>query len=126
MRMLAVAAAALSLTSAALGAGRHEKLTTPTFTARQAQGLADDVGAAVERIRGLKFKKPVAVKIVSDAVARKHFTERLDKFWPAAEVGLEQKAYRQLGLLPPGTDVVASLLDLLEEQAGGYYDPETE
>jgi hypothetical protein len=117
--------AAFALSGTATAAG-PEKAHERTFTARQAQALADDVGAAVERIRGLKFKRPVAVKIVSDAEARKHFTERLDKFWPAADVKLEQQAYRQLGLLPAGTDVVASLLDLLEEQAGGYYDPETQ
>jgi hypothetical protein len=121
------------LVSAAPGVGADEagapttaQPRATTFTPRQARLMADEVSIAVERLRGLKFKKPVAVKVVNDAVARKHFTARLDKFWPAAEVGLEQKAYRQLGLLPPGTDVVSTLLDLLEEQAGGYYDPETQ
>jgi hypothetical protein len=110
----------------AADAGKPKKAHAPTFTPRQARALADEIRGSVERIRGLRFKKPVPVKMVSDAVAREHFTSRLDKFWPAADVGLEQKAYRQLGLLPPRTDVVATLLDLLEEQAGGYYDPETQ
>jgi hypothetical protein len=95
-------------------------------TPAQARELADRISLAVERLRGLTFKNPVAVKIVDDAEARKHFRARLDKFWPTAEVALQQKAYIQLGLLPAGTDIMSLLLDLLEEQAGGYYDPSTQ
>jgi hypothetical protein len=93
------------------------------LTEDEARTLTREVSARVEAIRGLKFKRPVAVKLVDDAVARQHFQKRLEKFWPPEQVALEQKAHAQLGLLPPGTDVVDSLLDLLEEQAGGYYDP---
>jgi hypothetical protein len=93
------------------------------LTEAEAKALAVEVSAAVESLRGLKFKRPVAVKLVDDAAARKHFQSRLDRFWPPDQAALEQKAQAQLGLLPPGTDVVQSLLDLLEEQAGGYYDP---
>ena len=97
-----------------------------SLTEAEAKALAVEVSAAVESLRGLKFKRPVAVKLVDDAAARKHFQKRLEKFWPPEEAALEQKAQAQLGLLPPGTDVVQSLLDLLEEQAGGYYDPSSD
>jgi hypothetical protein len=86
--------------------------------------LARTISATVEELRGLKFKKPVAVKVVDDAVARAHFKTRLAKLGPAEKLRLQQAALVQLGLLPEGTNVVEAMLDVLEEQAGGYYDPE--
>jgi hypothetical protein len=120
MRALAVGAAAVLAVSPAFAAKKA------TFTEAEARKLTREVSLSVEAIRGLKFKKPVAVKVVDDKAARRHFKNRIEQFWPADEVRLEQAAYIQLGLLPPGTDVVGNLLDLLEEQAGGYYDPKTE
>jgi hypothetical protein len=119
---LAAAAAAALLAASPVLAAR----AAATFTEAEARRLTREVSLSVEAIRGLKFKKPVAVKVVDDRAARKHFKARIDQFWPADEVRLEQAAYIQLGLLPVGTDVVGNLLDLLEEQAGGYYDPKTE
>jgi hypothetical protein len=93
------------------------------LTEAEALALTREVSASVESIRGLRFERPVTVKLVDDATARKHFQKRLEKFWPPAQVAVEQKVHTLLGLLPPGTDIVERLLDLLEEQAGGYYDP---
>jgi len=87
--------------------------------------LAREVEGAVESIRGLRFVKPVPVEIVDDARARAHFASRASKLWPQEKVAHDQSALIQLGVLPPGVDILASLLDVLEEQAGGYYDPET-
>jgi hypothetical protein len=100
-----------------------ETKPSPAMTEEEARTLARDVSAAVESLRGLRLKRPVTVKLVDDKTARAHFAARLEKFWPPQRVALEQKAHVQLGLLPPGTHLVESLLDLLEEQAGGYYDP---
>jgi hypothetical protein len=88
-----------------------------------AESLARRIVPQVEEIRGLKFKAPVPVKIVDDAAARAHFTARAKKFWPEERIQAEQAAYIQLGLLPPSTDLRASLFNVLEEQAAGYYDP---
>ena len=81
------------------------------------------IEAAVAEIRGLAFKRPVAVKVVTSAEARAHFTERAQKLWPKERVALDQAVYANLGLLPAGFDLLSSYLDLLEEQALGYYDP---
>jgi len=77
----------------------------------------------VEAIRGLQFKRPVAVRSASPAEARAYFAERARRLWPEDRVRLDQKVYEQLGLLPAGFDLLASYLDLLEEQALGFYDP---
>jgi hypothetical protein len=65
------------------------------------------------------------VKVVDDAFARGHVTARFKKFLPEAELRATAKAWERLGILPPGTDILKSFLDAMEEQAGGFYDPET-
>ena len=88
--------------------------------------LARAVTPRVEAIRGRRFKREVAMKIVDDEMARQHFEQRATKLWPREEIEHDQRALAQLGLLPEGTSLLDALLDLLEEQAGGYYDPETD
>lgn len=82
------------------------------------------VAAVAESLRGLEFTAEVPVAIVSDSTARRHFLGRLSKHYPRERLDHEARAFVQLGLLPPGTDLMSTLLDVLEEQAGGYYDPE--
>jgi hypothetical protein len=84
------------------------------------------IEAAVEEIRGLRFERPVAVKVVTSAEARAHFARRAESLWPKERVALDQAAYANLGLLPAGFDLLGSFLDVLEEQALGYYDPASE
>jgi len=99
--------------------------STGTMTSEDATALTRRVATAVEGLRGLRFKQPVSVKVVDDAVARAHFRQRMLKFWPEDQIRYDQQAYVNLGLTPPGTDLMTALLDLMEEQAGGYYDPES-
>jgi hypothetical protein len=96
-----------------------------SFTVKEAEALARTVSTRVEEIRGLKFKRPVPVRMVSAQEARAHFAARLAKGWSEEKARHDQKAYQQLGLLPAGFDLASGLLDTLEDQAAGYYDPET-
>ncbi|HZM01375.1 MAG TPA: hypothetical protein VFD43_14100, partial [Planctomycetota bacterium] len=80
----------------------------------------------VERLRGLLFKRPVPVQVVDDAQAREFFDGRVRKFWPQERQEADEAAYRQLGLWPTEQSMLDAMLDLMEEQAGGFYDPETE
>ena len=77
----------------------------------------------VETIRGLEFKKPVPVEVVDDAAVREHALERLRKFYGEEQFRAQQTAYILLGLLPEGTDILDEYLQVLAEQAGGYYSP---
>jgi hypothetical protein len=94
-----------------------------SMTMQEAHAMAREIMPVVEEIRGLKFKREVPVRVVDDAQARAHFKSRLEKFWPLAQRRAEQAAYIQLGLLPAGADMEEALFSLLEEQAGGFYDP---
>ena len=109
----AAAALAVLLGAGAEGAGR--------LTPAEAEALVREVSAAVEQLRGLKFKTPVQVEIIDGATARANFKARID---PAEveQVKDTQAAYVQLGLVPRGTDLIASYLDLAEKDVLGYYE----
>jgi hypothetical protein len=100
--------------------------STGAMTAEAATALAREVSAKVEQLRGARFVRPVQVRLVDDATARAHFRTRILKFYPQEKIQNDQRAYENLGLLPAGTDLLKLLLDILEEQAGAYYDPETD
>lgn len=96
----------------------------PELTQTEAQAAVDDVAASLPAIRGLDFTAKVPVQVVDDAVARKHVLARMKKFMPEEEFRMDARAWSLLGILPQGVDVVSEFLDVLEEQAGGFYDPE--
>src|SRR5262249_38894143 len=56
--------------------------------------------------------------------ARAHFKSRLQEHWPEPDRRAEETVDTHLGLIPPKTDLEEEVFDVLEEQAGGYYDPE--
>jgi hypothetical protein len=125
-RAVRLAGGLVLLAAAAWGQEGGPDRAAPGAAAAQADlvAAAFNVTSDVEELRGLRFASRVPVQAVSDSVARAQFMHRAARFWPEAQVRAEQQAYAQLGLLPAGTDLQGVLLDILEEQAGGYYDPE--
>jgi hypothetical protein len=95
-----------------------------SMSAAEAAALAEKVAPVVEEIRGLKFREPLPVRIVDDKEARAHFQKRVSRFWPEEKIRAEERVYADLGLLPRQTDLVGELFYVLDEQAGGYYDPD--
>jgi len=93
------------------------------LTVASAEALLDDARAEVETTRGLKFERPVRLRVVNDDEVREHLIQRLESFQPKEELQALERAYKLLGLLPPDADVLQSFLDALREQAGGFYDP---
>lgn len=107
------------LVAAALQAG-----TAAQVTPARLQALVVEVGAAVEALRGLKFKSPVKAQIISPQAARESFKAKI-KPWEADQAQHTQNAYIHLGLIPPRTDLITGYLDLAEKDVLGYYDTET-
>ena len=79
-----------------------------------------EVSATVERLRGLRFKTPVAVEIVDSATARKDFESELDDA-EREQARRTRDAWVHIGLVAPGTDLVAAHLDTAEKDVVGYY-----
>lgn len=95
----------------------------PEAALAAARALVAQVAPRVEQIRGLAFKRPVKVEIAGAAQVRAHFEQRLAPPSSEAQLRAQEAAYVQLGLLPPGGTLAAGLVDTLEDQARGYYDP---
>ena len=86
--------------------------------------ITASISPRLEELRGLRFLQPVPVRVESDSVARLHFAARAERDTPPESLRAQARAAALLGLLPPDFDLEKQLLDLIGEQAGGYYDTE--
>jgi hypothetical protein len=80
---------------------------------------------AIESAVGLKFKQPPKVEVRSKAQVREFVTAQITDSVAARTFAGVTAAYKRLGMLPDTMDLQAFLIDLLEEQIVGYYDPKT-
>ena len=87
--------------------------------------LARELQTEVAELRGLAFERDVPVEVIDDEAAGRHLLGRVHAFQSADELDRAELAFRALGLLPPRYDVVGAFLDVMREQAAGYYDPTT-
>jgi hypothetical protein len=88
--------------------------------------LARSVASRVEELRGLRFQRPVPATLVDAAATRAYLQEQIERSGDGERAHMEQIAYAQLGLLPSDRDLLADMLDLLDEQLLAYYDPEAQ
>lgn len=80
---------------------------------------------AIERAVGLKFKSPPKVESRSKAQVREFVTRQITDPLAAREMAGMSEAYKRLGMIPDTLNLQKFLVDLLEEQIVGYYDPKT-
>jgi hypothetical protein len=95
------------------------------LTIEDATAMAREIVPQVEQLRGLSFKREVPIKIVDEDDTRKHVLERLGQFQTQEEMVHYQTVYELLGLVPEGLDLVQTMIEVVKEQAGGFYDPES-
>ncbi len=136
MRSLAAASAALALLTSCGGApqpepagphGRrsdtHEPSEEPPLAGRDPS--ADELEALreamriAERLRALRFERPVPVRVQSRADITAFVRSRIDE----QELEDARIFYVALGLLAPEVDVRALVIDVMGEQIAGFYDP---
>jgi hypothetical protein len=80
---------------------------------------------AIERAVGLKFKQPPKIEVRSKAQVREFVTAQITDSVAARTFAGVTAAYKRLGMLPDTMNLQEFLIDLLEEQIVGYYDPKT-
>jgi len=119
--LLGIVGIAVFALPAAAGAGQPAKADAARLTTAQAEALVQEVSADVEKLRQLRFKTPVAIKIIDGATAREDFESELDDE-TREQARHTQDAWVHLGLIPETTDLVAGQLDLVEEDVLGYYE----
>lgn len=85
----------------------------------------DAVAREVARIRGLPLRRPIPNEVVDRDELRARLIKMAAEDKTAAESAAEALALERWGMIPPGIDYEAMIVDLLTEQIAGYYDPDT-
>jgi len=125
MPSLRTTVAFLAVAAFALVVPRTLPAQRPEPPARSLERLADEIAAEVESLRGWPFKTPVTKRRSTTEEALRYIERRTEAGVPQGRLALQEAMLRTIGLIPPGMDLKATLLGLLENQVGGYYDPET-
>jgi hypothetical protein len=87
--------------------------------------LFSSIEQAVQQIRQLSQKTPVARKILDEAQLSALITAEFDKDNPPAQVAANELLLKSLGLLPAGASLKDLDVQLLSSQVAGLYDPAT-
>lgn len=116
---------ALALAASAAAAPAGPAALPTRLTQAEAEAAVTEVLPDLQTIRGFAFKQKVPVTVIDDAKARAYALDRFRRLTPEAKIRADQTAFQLLGIVPKDVDVLKSLLDVLEEQAGGFYDPGT-
>jgi hypothetical protein len=76
----------------------------------------------VEAARGLRFLRPVTPRPVTQEEMAAIVSESIDRSLPADEAAAMAKAWATIGVLPEGTDLLATYRELTASQVIGLYD----
>jgi hypothetical protein len=80
---------------------------------------------AVEQLRGLRRKQNLKVQILDDKLFSAALWAKAKKELTAAVVAAERARWLAFNLAPAAVDPAQALLDVLDEQVAGFYDPFT-
>ncbi len=105
---------ACSRTSEGQEAGRRDALL---------EAKVEEIVPQLEQFSHLPAVRSPAVRRSSAATLETYLLERLDQEYPGDTLENLSLAYQSFGLLPQGVDLRTLLVDLLLEQAIGFYDP---
>lgn len=86
--------------------------------------IADAV-PAIEKAVGLRFKQPPRIESRSKPQVREFVTRQITDPIASKQFAGMTAAYKRLGMIPDTMNLQKFLVDLLEEQIIGYYDPKT-
>ncbi len=88
--------------------------------------VADEVAKEVEELRGWSFKEPVKKAVYSEDELRAFLNKKLwEEEYPEEKLEHLQAFLHMTGLVPPDTDLRSTIVDVLMNQIGGFYDPPT-
>lgn len=80
----------------------------------------------VEQIRGLDFKRPVSVEVMTPEEVRAYAARLSSSRRAQQQVETSGELMKLLGMIEPDVDFAAVTSDIYGEQVAGFYDPETE
>lgn len=107
-------------------------LTTPLACRERRDTAANPYAAmaaqevpAIERVVGLRFRRPPRIEVRSKEQVRQFVLKQVTEPRAQRELRGAESAYKLFGLIPDTLDLQRFLVDLLTEQVVGFYDPET-
>ena len=115
--------AVLASISATSALAQQPKPAPPASAVPPLIAATDDITRQVSALRGLSLIKPFARGLLNRDQIIKKLRARIDKEYSPAELAVEARLLKRLGLLPADADYLKMLTDLLEEQVAGFYDP---
>lgn len=83
-----------------------------------------DLSKAAERARGLTFRQPVAAGIMDSETVRAKLLEELRRELSAEDMASYIASLEAFGFIPKGFDLARFMLDLLNREVAGFYEPE--
>ena len=89
------------------------------------EALCRGAQPAVAGISGFAAGDPVPVEVKSRTEVRWYLESQLEVEYPDRELERRSRCFGEIGLLPRGYDLAQGLVEFLDEQAGGLYDPHT-
>jgi hypothetical protein len=98
------------------------------ITPEQAQEIfrsVDEILSFVSKDSGLAIKSPVKRELAGREQVRKYVQTHMQEDKDAQRLERSEASMKKFGLLPQEFDLRKLLLDLLEDQVAGYYDPKT-
>jgi hypothetical protein len=93
------------------------------WTQAELETVSDAIKSELEEMRGLKFKRPVQVKVTDKKGFLEYARKRQEKTETPERRSRDECIAKMLGVVPPDMDLQATLEKLLEEQVGGFYEP---
>ncbi len=96
------------------------------WTQAQLEELSLEIMADLERLRGEKFLRPVAVKVSTKAELVQYIKQREAKTETTEKLAADAMIGKMLGVVPHELDLRAKVHELLEAQVGGFYDPDAD
>lgn len=88
--------------------------------------IADEVKQDVEKLRGWKYKHDVKTDVYTEVQLRAFIEKKLfEEQYGGGKLEATQALLRMIGLIPADCDLKKTTIDVLLNQIGGFYDPDT-
>ena len=90
------------------------------------QTLMEEIPVVLERVRGYGLRRPLKVRWVDRAFTKKFVQGELARQLPKGYAEAYSRTLARVGLLPGGYELERAALNLMTEQAAGFYDPRSQ
>ena len=124
--LFALLACAFAAPLVAQQQAKDQAETPAPLTARELIALAKDVAKEVEELRGWKFKRDVPTEVYTEDQLREFIEKKVfQQQYGGGRLERVEAFLRMVGLIPADCDLRKTIVDVLLNQVGGFYDDES-